>query len=75
MTAYSLATLPVEIIIEILKRLDDFSTIAAVALTGHALNNVWRQNVSTISKPLLSRTIRCFEDAEELAAVQELLQK
>ncbi len=50
MTAYSLATLPVELIIEILKRVDNFSTIAAVALTGHVLNNVWREKIATISK-------------------------
>ncbi len=66
----TLTKLPAELILEILKAVDDFSTLFAAALTAHTLNNVWRNNVTIISKPIFSRTISCFRDAEELAIVQ-----
>ena len=71
-SASSLPALPIEIITEIFKSTDSFSTAAALAGTCHGLHSVWKSNAASICYALLVRTIPCYDQAFQYVQVQQL---
>ena len=65
--------LPSEIIIQIFKSIDDFSTLVSLICTSPTLYAVWQLNMSSICTAVLPKTIDCFDDAQELVKTQELI--
>ena len=72
MSASSLPALPVEIITEIFKSTDDFSTVTALGGTCRGLHSVWKSNAASICYALLVRTIPCYDQAFQYVQVQQL---
>ncbi|KAM0794803.1 hypothetical protein BDR22DRAFT_826612 [Usnea florida] len=72
MSASSLPALPVEIITEIFKSTDDFSTATALGGTCRGLHSVWKSNAASICYALLVRTIPCYDQAFQYVQVQQL---
>ena len=72
MSTSSLPALPVEIITEIFKSTDDFSTATALSRTCRGLHSVWKSNTASICYALLVRTIPCYDQAFQYVQVQHL---
>ena len=71
--AYSaLEQLPSELIVQVFKSIDDFSTLSSLICTSPTFYAVWQLNTSSISVAILPKTIDCFDDARELVKTQEL---
>ena len=70
MSASSLQALPVEIITEIFKSTDDFSTATALGATCRAFQSIFKENAASICHALLVRTITCYDQAFQYVQVQ-----
>ena len=70
MSASSLPALPIEIITEIFKSTDDFSTATALSATCRGFHSVWKSNAASICYALLVRTIPCYDQAFQYVQVQ-----
>lgn len=69
-SASSLTALPIEIITEVFKSTDDFSTATALARTCRGLHSIWKSNAASICYALLVRTIPCYDQAFQFVQVQ-----
>ena len=72
MSASSLPALPVELITEIFKSTDDFSSATALGGTCRGFHSVWKSNAASICETLLVRTIPCYDQAFQYVQVQLL---
>ena len=62
---------PPEVLAHILAALDSFTSLRALLLTSRRFSLAWQAMESSISTSILSRSIPCLEDAQELAEMQE----
>ena len=67
----SLSDFPVEVLIRLYKSLNTVKDITALNLASSRLHNVWLSNTVSISDAVLSRTIESYDDACELAKLQQ----
>ncbi len=70
MTAASISTCPVEVILRIIEFADRFSTAAALFRTSQHFCDVWTFNITSISIKTLPRLVKCSNDALILVAEQ-----
>lgn len=72
MSANSLPALPTEIVTQIFKSTDDFSTATALSSTSHRFQSIWKTNAASICHNILVRTIACYDQALEYVKAQPL---
>lgn len=70
MLSTSLSDLPTELIVQIFRSVDGFSTATALGSVSHQLLSIWKYFLPSISKTLLSRAIDCFDQAKDLVEAQ-----
>ncbi|KAF6225926.1 hypothetical protein HO173_012698 [Letharia columbiana] len=66
----SFSDLPAEIIIQVFKSVDDFSTAAALSNVSRNLFTIWKQDLPSICRAVLPRTVDCFDEAQDLMEAQ-----
>ncbi len=67
----SLSDLPAELLIQVYKSLDNVKDVTALNLTSHQFYHLWVSNTVSISDAVFSCTINSFDDARELAKIQQ----
>lgn len=67
-----LTKMPPEIILHLFKSLDSFADLQALIGTSRLFNQVWLQNVSSITNALLSNTNNYLELAKDVLIAQDL---
>ena len=67
----SLISLPPEIILNVFKSADDYTTVIALICTASIFYDVWCHNATLITNMVLPRTIEYFENAQKLLNTQD----
>ena len=67
----SLTTFPAELLIQVYKSLDNVKDVTALNLASHQFYNLWLSHTVSISDAVFSRAIKSFDDARELAEIQQ----
>ena len=72
MSASSLPVLPIEIVTDIFKSTDNFSTATTLGRTCRGYQAIWKSNAASICYAILVRTITCFDEAFQYVLLQPL---
>ena len=65
------AIFPAELLIQVYKSLDNVKDITALNLASHQFYDLWSSHTLSISDAVFSGTIKSFDDARELAELQQ----
>ncbi|KAL9589948.1 MAG: hypothetical protein Q9203_001229 [Teloschistes exilis] len=66
----ALATLPVEILLNIFRHADDFATVNAFLRSSGILHRTWLVHANSIALAVLPNAIECYDEARELSEAQ-----
>ena len=67
-----LKAFPLELLLEIFKAQHDITDVLALTSTCRSFRQIWRLHFHTITDSILSRRIRCYDDAVNLAEAQRI---
>lgn len=62
--------MPSEIILNIFKVADDFSTVTSLAGTARIFNDIWIQDTIVIADSVLQRSFKFYVDAAKLIEIE-----
>lgn len=75
MSSPSLPRLATEVVVRIFVLLPSCRAVAALNCTSRKFYQIWLSNAAAISNAVLSRTIDCYADAEELVQFQTVRER
>ncbi len=67
----SLSDFPAQLLIQVYKSLDNVKDVTALNLASHQFYDLWHSHTVSISDAVFSRKIKSFDDARELANIQQ----